>query len=226
MRNGCLGMTIVWLCLSGAPAFADTPADAYRAMGIKPADVITGTVLTSAILPGKDKQVVVLVDYFTGSKEETTATNVRLEVFKRDGERLVSIYSRDFGKENGGYVGRGDVELVDLDGDGANEIVVSYADFKNPVIERRAGEVIVHEPAGFRTAWAGDMDYDATRAARDVPAERRDRFTRKLDVPATLRTHGITLFFKKSVVAIAGERLPEPRQVQETFPLRPVPDAS
>ncbi|MBZ5638686.1 MAG: hypothetical protein LAO51_08000 [Acidobacteriia bacterium] len=205
------------------PVRADTAADAYGAMGIKAADVLSGSVVAARVLPGEAKQVVAMVTYFTGKKDDASAVDVRLEVFRKDGNALVEVYSRDFGNENGGFVGRGDLELLDLDGDGVSEIVVSYDQLSNPLVQRRSGEVIVHEPSGFRVAWTGDLEYDATRAARDVPQDRRDRFVRKLDPGATIRTHGITLFMTKKVIAVAGERLPEPKEVKETFPLRPAP---
>ena len=206
-----------------APVRADLAADAYAAMGIKTSDVLSGSVLTARVLPGEAKQVVAMVTYFTGKKDEANGVNVRIEVLRKEASSLVSVYARDYGKENGGFVGRGDVELVDLDGDGAAEIVVSYEQGGNPLVQRRAGEVIVREPSGFRVAWTGDMEYDATRAARDVPADRRDRFLRRLDAAATLKTRGITLFMTKKVIAVAGERLAEPKEIRETFPLRPQP---
>ena len=206
-----------------APVHANLAADAYAAMGIKTSDVLLGSVLTARVLPGEAKQVVAMVTYFTGKKDDANGVNVRLEVLRKEANALVSLYARDYGKENGGFVGRGDVELVDLDGDGAAEIVVSYEQGGNPLVQRRAGEVIVREPSGFRVAWTGDMEYDATRAARDVPADRRDRFLRRLDAAATLKTRGITLFMTKKVIAVAGERLAEPKEIRETFPLRPQP---
>ena len=206
-----------------APVHANLAADAYAAMGIKTSDVLLGSVLTARVLPGEAKQVVAMVTYFTGKKDDANGVNVRLEVLRKEANALVSLYARDYGKENGGFVGRGDVELVDLDGDGAAEIVVSYEQGGNPLVQRRAGEVIVREPSGFRVAWTGDMEYDATRAARDVPADRRDRFLRRLDAAATLKTRGITLFMTKRVIAVAGERLAEPKEIRETFPLRPQP---
>ncbi len=206
-----------------APARADLAAEVYAAMGIKTGDVLSGSVLTARVLPGEAKQVVAMVTYLTGKKDDAGGVNVRLEVLRREANALVSLYARDYGKESGGFVGRGDVELVDLDGDGAAEIVVTYDQQGNPLVQRRPGEVIVRDPAGFRVAWTGDMEYDATRAARDVPADRRDRFLRKLDAAATLKTRGITLFMTKKVIAVAGERLAEPKEVRETFPLRPQP---
>ena len=54
-----------------------------------------------------------------------------------------------------------------------------------------------------------------------MPADRRDRYLRKLDFANTRRTKGVTLFMTKTVIAVAGERLPQPKDIQETFPLKP-----
>jgi len=205
-------------------AEASTAARAYKAMGIEVGDVLSGTALTSKVLPGGDKQVVCLVTYLTGKRDEASAVNVRLGVFRQSGQSLESAYSRDFGAENGGYVARGDLQLIDLDRDGANEIVVCYDSFREPLIDQRICEVVLRDDRGFRTAWSGPVEYDATRAARDVPRERRDRFRREFDWANTLRTHGVTLFMDKKVIAVAGERLEEPRLIEETFPLRRRPD--
>jgi hypothetical protein len=200
--------------------------DVYRLMGLKEKDTLSPTILTSRVLPGSPdtpKQLVALVTYMTGKRDEAGAVNVRLEVFRRDGDALQSIYARDFGNENGGYVGRGDLELVDLDGDGINEIIVSYDSYKDPLVTERRAEVLLQGGGGFATGWTGPVDYDATKAVRTVPAERRDRYTRALDIPATLKTRGVTLMVKKTVLAVAGERLDQPRILQETFPLRSAP---
>ena len=195
-------------------------AAAYQAIGIDSADVLAGTVLHAAVLPGGEKQVISLVTYFTGEKTKEGAVNVRLDVLRSKGNQLASIYTRDYGAENGGFVGEGDLQLVDLDRDGLSEIIVSFSTFSDPLIDQRLGEVILYGDDGFQTAWAHPLKYDATRAARSVPLERRDRYVRELDVVSTLRTRGVTLFFDKKVIAVAGERLPEPKMIQETFPLR------
>ena len=195
-------------------------ASAYKAIGIDTADVLAGTVLQAAVLPGGEKQVVSLVTYFTGEKTKEGAVNVRLDVLRSKGNQLASIYTRDYGAENGGFVGEGDLQLVDLDRDGISEIIVSFSLFSDPLIDQKLGEVILYGDGGFHTAWAHPLKYDATRAARSVPLERRDRYVRELDVVSTLRTRGVTLFFDKKVIAVAGERLPEPKMIQETFPLR------
>ena len=212
---------LVTLSLVFIPARADTSREAYRAMGIQPADVLSGTVLSATVLPGDDtKQVVTVTTYFTGKRGNDEAVSVRLDVFRHGANELVRVYGRDFGEENGGLVGRGELQLIDLDVDGVNEIIVSYESFVDRLIEQRVGEVIVNENGNFRTAWSGALDYDATRAAREVPRERRDRFHREFDFRNTMRTRGVTLFMNKQMIAVAGERLPQPKTVVETFPLR------
>jgi hypothetical protein len=214
-------LTLVLLSLGPVVARADTAADAYRAMGINPGEVLTGTVLTAKVLPGPDKQVVAVTTYFTGSRDKDEAVNVRLDVFHRSDEQLTRVYGRDFGVESGGPVGAGELQLIDLDLDGINEIIATYRSFLDPLIEQRLGDVVVNEDGDFRSAWSGPLDYDATKAARSVPRERRDRFRREFDFPNTMRTRGITLFMNKQMIAVAGERLAQPKVVQETFPLRP-----
>lgn len=219
---------LVWIAGFAASVLAAAPpggggtaSEAYAAMGIPPARVLTGTVSPALVAPGRTKQVVAVVTYLTGSRERDDAVNVRLEVFERQASGLVSLYARDLGKEYPGGVGNGDLQLVDLDGDGINEIIASFDSFADPLIEQRRGEVILREPASFRVAWAGHLKYDATKDARGVPPERRDRYQREFNVASTLRGRGRMLVIDKKVIALAGEPLAEPRWVQETFPLRP-----
>jgi hypothetical protein len=214
-------LALAILCAAAvASARADTSAEVYRKIGIDAAKVLSGTTLTAQVLPGQTKQVVALTTYFTGKGDRPDAVNVRLDVLERHGNALESVWTRDIGAERG-LVAGGDLQLVDLDLDGVNEIIVSYDSYADPLIEQRLGEVTLYDPeAGFQTAWSMPVAYDATRAARSLPEERRDRFERQIDIPATLRTRGRTLFVQKKVLAVAGERLTEPKTVQETFPLR------
>ena len=220
MKRMVLGsLAVVAATLAGA----DTASEAYKVMGLRTADVLTGTVLTARVLPGAGddpKQVVSVVTYMTGKRDEAEAINVRLDVFRRQGSGLVSVYTRDLGRESDGGVGRGELELVDLDGDGANEIIVSWDDYEEPEVEQRRGEVIVHAGDGFETAWAGLLAYDATKAARTTGKAPREKYTRSIDIPATLRTRGLSLMMKKTVLAAGGETVAEPAPVTETFPLR------
>ena len=207
--------------LSAAAVRADSAADVYKQIGVKAKDVLNSSVATVRVLPGDAKQVVAVVTYLTGKKDEVNALNVRLEVYRTEGDTLVPMFTRDAGKENGGYVGRGEVAILDLDGDGVNEIGFYYDNLKNDLIQDRRLEVIVYDGTSFRVAWSGSASYDATKAVRDVPPDRRDRYLRKLDLANTRRTKGITLFMTKTMIAVAGERLPQPKQIQETFPLKP-----
>jgi hypothetical protein len=208
------------MVLVASRAGADSATDVYKQLGIKAKDVMNSSVVTARVLPGDAKQVVSVVTYLTGKKDEATALGVRLDVYRPDGPNLAPVFSLDAAAENGGYVGRGELALLDLDGDGVNEIGLYYDNLKNGLIQDRRLDVIVYEGNAYRIAWTGSVSYDATKAVRDLPVERRDRYLRKLDFGNTRRTKGVTLFMTKTMIAVAGERLPQPKQVQETFALK------
>ena len=214
-------VAVVLVGVSGA-AGVDTAALVYEAMKLDTAQVLSGSVLSARVVPGETKQVVAVVTYMTGKKDKANAVNVAFEVYALSGETLTSIYSMDLGAENGGNVGQGNLEIVDLDGDGVAEIMVTCDDYGDALIEERTGRIFAYGPGGFDTIWDGAMKYDATRAARDVPEDRRDRYKREIDVAETLRTKGETLVMKKTVITVAGERLPEPKTIRESYPLHPV----
>lgn len=201
---------------SASAGAGETP---YDALGFKPGDVLTGTILNATVLPGEAKQVVCIATYITGKTDKARSVNVKLGVFDRDGDKLVERYVRDLGKEAGGHIGNADLNIFDLDNDGLAEIIFSYDDFGDPLIEQRTGEILAYRDGGFRSVWTGHFEYDATRAARTVPEEMRDRYTRDIDFGATLKTRGITLFMNKTMIAVAGERLDEEQVVREAFPL-------
>ncbi len=216
-----LSALILALALTSGAVHGQTAMEAYRAMGVAPGAVLTSSVLAARVTPGDAKQVVCVTTYLTGKRGRSDAVNVRLDVFDRVDDELVSLFTRDYGRVNDGYVGEGELQVIDLDRDNVNEIIVSYASYGDPLIEQRVAEVIVLDDGGFRTAWVGPVEYDATKAVRDVPSERRDRFQREFDLVSTIRTRGVTLFVNKKMIAVAGERLEQPKIVQETFPLKP-----
>jgi hypothetical protein len=219
MRKGA-AIVLLAAGIAGS-AHADTAFDVYKQLGIKPKDVMNSSVTTAKVLPGDTKQIVAVVTYLTGKKDENDALDVVLAVYRQEGKDLVPLYTRDAAKENGGYVGRGEIALLDLDGDGVNEIGLYFDNLKNALIQERHLEVLLYDDTGFRVGWTGAVNYDATKAVRDVPQERRDRYMRKLDFANTRRTKGVTLFMTKTMIAVAGERLPQPKEIQETFPLKP-----
>jgi hypothetical protein len=215
----CAGAAALTIAAATA-AFADTAADVYQQMGIKPTDVMNSSVATSKVLPGDAKQVVAVVTYLTGKKDELNALGVKLEIYRQEGPSLARIYTMDAAKDNGGSVGRGEIAILDLDGDGVSEIGFYYDNLKNSLIQERRLDVIVFDEGVFRVAWNGAVSYDATKAVREIPAERRDRYLRKLDFANTRRTKGVTLFMTKTMISVAGERLAQPKEIQETFPLK------
>lgn len=207
-----------------APKTAAVGVDAYEALGVKTSKVLRGTILRARVLPDEpDKQVVSIVTYLTGRKSKSDAINVKFGVFRKVGNRLIPVHIVDIGEISGGIVGAGDLQLLDLDHDGTNEIIVLFDDFSDPLIEQRIAVVYLYQDGTFVPAWQGAVEYDATRKAEGLALERRDRYTREIDLASTMRTRGITLFFDKRVIAVAGETLPQPKIVQETFPLRTRP---
>jgi hypothetical protein len=221
MKYVARASAVALLALAASGARADSAAEVFKQLGIRVQDVMNSSVANARVLPGESKQVVSVVTFLTGKKDESNALGVRLDVFRNDGGKLTPAYTLDAAQENGGYVGRGEVALLDLDGDGVNEIGFYYDNLKNGLIQDRHCDIIVYEDGAYRVAWSGSVSYDATKAVRDVPADRRDRFLRKLDFSNTRRTKGVTLFMTKTMISVAGERLPQPKQVQETFPLKP-----
>ena len=202
------------IVLSASRVRADSATEVYKQMGIAVKDVMNSSIATARVIPGEPKQVVAVITYLTGKRDGSNALGVRLDVYRSEGEKLVPLFTRDAAKENGGFVGRGEVAILDLDGDGVNEIGLYYDNLKNDLIQDRRLDIFVFEGSTFRLAWSGSSSYDATKAVRDVPLERRDRYIRKLDFANTRRTKGITLFMTKSMIAVAGERLPQPKQIQ------------
>lgn len=216
--RAALGIAALAACFGSAAVAAGQP-EIYRAMGIRPDGVLSGTILQARILEGDAKQTVAMVTYLTGKKEQDDAVGVKLAVLDTGGKEPRVVYSRDFAAESDGPVARGEVELVDLDGDGRAEILPSWDTIVSKVIDERRAEVVFRAKGEFTTAWSGLLSYDATRAAREVPADRRDRYERTIDVAATMRSRGETLFTKKKTLAVAGERLDPPKETIETFPL-------
>ena len=86
-------------------------AEVCKALDLKEKDVMFGSVLSSKVLEGGGKQVVAITTYLTGKNERATAVNVRLDIFRVTGKKLEPVWSRDYGREYAGNVGRG--ELVD-----------------------------------------------------------------------------------------------------------------
>jgi len=210
----------VLLASVASPAPAAGIADVCKAIGIKEKDAMFSSLLTRRVLEGNDEQIVAVTTFFTGKKEKDNAVNVRLDVFNERGGKLLPVFSRDYGKEYAGYVGRGELTVVDLDMDGIYDIIVTFDRQDNPLVEQRLGEVILLGLSGLEVGWQGTMMLDATRDARSVPLERRDHFRREVNIPRTLKSRGSTLFLTKKVIAVAGERLEQPKEITETFPLR------
>ena len=209
--------------VAGVAAQSPNQYEVFLAMGLKPKSVLTGTVVRGDVLPDPGEEVVAVATWMTGAKDKAQAVAVRFAILTEDGSRVRVLHKIDYGDRYPGGVGRGEIELLDVDGDGLREILVTFDDYGDRLIERRRGEFL-HWTGGALTAgWEGEVAHDSTREAREVPPERRDRFVRTINYGETLRTRGVTLYFDKKVYAVAGETLAEPKVVLEPFPLKAPP---
>ena len=221
--TGLAGLILLSL-VSVSELRADVSIRAYKALGLEVADVLTGTVFQVQVRPDAGKEIIAVVTAFTGKKKNDQAVEVHFVIFRETDGALEKVYHRQFREEAGGAVAHGELQLLDFDGDGVQEIIVTYEVQRSPLIREREAEVIFADEDGFHTAWKGLILYDATRAAREVPPERRDHFQREVDIGETMRTRAITLFLRKTVYAVAGEQLESPKEILESFPLKEKPE--
>ena len=220
---GLTGFLLLSL-LSLSELRADVSIQTYKALGLRVADVLTGSVFQVQVRPDAGKEIIAVVTAFTGKKKNDEAVEVYLAVFRETEGGLEKVYLRQFREQAGGPVAHGELQLLDFDGDGIQEIILTYEVQRSPLIREREAEVIYADKDGFHTAWKGLVLYDATRAAREVPPERRDHFEREVDIAETMRTRAVTLFLKKTVRAVAGEQLESPKEILESFPLKEKPE--
>lgn len=226
MRATSLGACVAVLAGVATVASAAQSPNQYEvflAMGLKPKSVLTGTVLRGDVLADPGEEVVAIATWMTGAKDKAQAVAVRFAILTEDGGRVRLLQKTDYGDRYPGGVGRGEIELLDVDGDGRREILVTFDDYADRLIERRRGELLHGVGGALAVGWEGEVSYDSTREAREVPPERRDRFVRTINYGETLKTRGVTLYFDKKVYAVAGETLPQPQVVLESFPLKPPP---
>jgi len=129
------------------------------------------------------------------------------------------LWTRDYAASLGGFVAGGELALLDLDGDGRNEIVVQFHHHDEPGAVRVVGEILRESGGRFAIAWSGLMRLDTTGPDSVLQGPQRERFTRQVDVERTARTHGGMVVFKKKVWVAAGMPIDPPQTIEESFPL-------
>lgn len=209
------------LCLCGSGS-----AHASAGVPIPPEgrNVLSRTTLKSDVTDAPGKETVVLTEFLTGKSEEADAIDVILTVYENRQEGAVPTWGRDYLKEWGGPLAGGELSLVDLDGDGRNEIMVSMHHGDDPGRVNVEAEILWAVGGSFVRAWNGPIRVDTSGA--DLPVERRERYTREIDFDRTTRTRGGMIFFNKKISMTAGVQIEPASVIGESFPLRARPSGS
>lgn len=182
--------------------------------------VISRTLLSADLDGDGIQEQVVLVNRLTGKREEATALDVLIGIYRDSGNEAPPLWSRSILRATGGPCHGGEVILVDLEGNGPPELLLSYSVSVDSTRRERHGELFRWEGGTARMVWSGILELDTSRDEGTPPAE-RTRFKRELDLPRTLAARGRTLFLTKQILVAAGVELPSARTIGESAALPP-----
>ncbi len=199
MLLGCTGLSV----LAGLPR---DPRDVPRVAEL----TVTRTV-TDLDGDGR-REGVLLVVALTGEKDPARATEVLLGTWDAEGgEKGELLWSRHVAAETGQPAHDGEMEILDLDGDGRQEIVLSWdRGLRRGLVDRWAEIWTFPDPRRPVKVWEGPWGRD-TRLDRETPADRKESFEREIDYGATRAARGRAIVFRDTWRMIAGKALDPPR---------------
>jgi len=160
-----------------------------------------------------------LTEYFTGEKNEKTAMNLLLGVHVLEDGKMRLVASRDYNAEAGGYVSRGSLAIVDLDNDGAKEMLVTYHHNEAPGTTRIEMDVLRLGGDRLTLVWTGPVRVNTALPGAGIAPSDRDQFLREIDYGRTSASRGRKICFTKTVGVAAGATLDPPRILKEELPL-------
>jgi hypothetical protein len=142
-------------------------------------------------------EVVVLVNAITGEKTPERATEVAIAIAGPDVGNAPGplLWARQVMRDTGQPAHDGEFAAVDLDGDGASELIVTYdRSVREHGVERWCEIYTVRDPVTPRRVWDGVIERDARR---DPLAKLEDRVWVRweIDYPATRREAGKAIVF-------------------------------
>jgi hypothetical protein len=162
---------------------------------------------------GRD-ETLLLVNALTGEQSAERAAEVVLGIYAA-GEDTELLWVRQVMRETGRPAHDGEVSALDLDGDGASELILSWdVSVSKGVVERYAEIYSMGRPDAPRKVWEGAWARD-TRRSTETPSAERELFSREIDYSATRRAAGRAIVFRTTHRVIAGQTLDPPRVVTE-----------
>lgn len=200
------------LLLLGAQA---EPAAAPDPRSVPSKKLISRTIFSSDLDGNGVSEEVVLINRITGSRDIERTFDVQIGVYGADDALL---WSESILETLGGPCYGAELTLVDLEGDGLNELVLTYLAADGPSRWEGRGVVYRWELGRAHRVWSGVLRLDNSRD-QEVPPSERTAFRMELDIPKTIGARGRTLFFEKRMTMVAGVSLDAPRALVERFAL-------
>ena len=207
----------LWFLAAAAAAVAAAPRD--------PLKVPKSSILVTTTIEAGGGLSATLTEFFTGEKNEKTAIDLLLGLYRADGTGRTLLVARDYNAEAGGHVSRGSLGVIDLDCDGTNEILVNYHHNERPGATRVDLDVLRVAGGRLLLAWSGPIRVDTTGPGLSLPADERERYTREVGYMKTAAAQGRRIYFQKAVSVAAGVAFDPPRTLEEEFDLGPAAPA-
>lgn len=200
------------LAAKRAPQLPDDPRDVPREAQLT-------MTKTKADLDGDGhNEELLLVNALTGNKDPAKASEVIVGVVApqtNKGRRGALLWSMRISQQTGAAAHNGNIEILDLDGDGNSEMVLSWdRSVRGESVSRWAQIYAMKSPASPSMVWEGVWEQD-TRRDTQISATDKEWFERSIDYSGTRKAAGRAIVFRKIHKVIAGKTLEPPRVVSE-----------
>lgn len=184
-----------------------------------PLDVPHKKILVTTTINAGDDRTATLTEFFTGDKNEKTAINILLGLHRGAGKERKLLASRDYNAEGGGFVSRSSLQVIDLDRDGANEILVEYHHKEKPGSTRVDLDVFRIVNDRLVLVWSGPIRVDTSATSLGLPPSEREKYVREIDFVKTSAAGGRQISFRRIVSVAAGAVFDPPRAISEDLDL-------
>jgi len=203
-------LLLVSLALAGKGA-AQLPEDPREI----PREAQLTSTRTRADLDGDGRpEGLLLVNSLTGSQQKARASEVVLGVYS-EGDEGGLLWVRHVMRDTGRPAHDGELMALDLDGDGASELILTWdSSLTAEKVERWAEIYTTSDTARPRKIWEGAWVRD-TRRDPATGENARELFRREIDYAATRKAAGRAIVFRKVHRMIAGKTIDPAKTVTE-----------